>query len=112
MDEFLAKGKEMHLEGQTALFAVMDEIIKEIFLAEKQIKAAEKNGMKPVQLVEAKTKLQQDKMFHEKLVATTKKLEDRLRRGGESEFLSIIERASAPVALQPGSSLPDLFKKQ
>ena len=109
MDEFLAKGKEMHMDGQTALFAVMDEIIKEIFLAEQRIKAAEQNGMKPDQLVEAKAKLQQDKMFHERLVGTARKLENEMRVG---EVFSVIERASVPVAVQPGSSLPDLFKKQ
>ena len=109
MDEFLAKGKEMHRGGQDALFAVMDEIIKEIFLAEKQIKTAEQNGTKPNQLVEAKAKVQQDKMLHERLVATAQKLEDRVRGG---EVFSVIERATAPVAVQPDSALPDLIKKQ
>ena len=112
MDEFLAKGKEMHRGGQDTLFAVMDEIIREISQAEKQIKAAEQNGTKPDQLAEAKAKVQQDWMFHKRLVATARKLEDQGGVGSRGEILSVIERASASVAVQPGSSLPDLFKKQ
>ncbi len=109
MDEFLAKAKETHMDGQDALFAVMDEIVREIFLAEKQIKAAEQNGMKPDQLAEAKAKVQQDKILHERLVGTAQKLEDRV---GGGKIFSVVERASNPVAVQPGSPLPDVFKKE
>jgi hypothetical protein len=112
MDEFLAKRKEMHRGGQDTLFAVMDEIVREISRAEKRIKAAEQNGTKPDQLVEAKAKVQQDWMFHKRLVATAQKLEDQERVGSGGEVLSVIERATPPVAIQPGSSLPDLLKKQ
>jgi hypothetical protein len=112
MDEFLAKGKEIHRGGHDTLFAVMDEIVHEIFLAEKEIKAAEQNGTKPEQLVEAKAKVQQDWMFHKRLVATAQKLEDQARVGSGGEVFSVIERATDPVAIQPGSPLPDLLKKQ
>jgi hypothetical protein len=116
MDEFLAKGREVHGRGaQAELDVVMRDVPRferDIARAEQQIKAAEQNGMKPDQLVEPKAKLQQDKMFYERLLATVRKLEDLVHAGGGGEVFSVIERASAPVALQPGSSLPDLFKKQ
>ena len=109
MNELLAWAKEMHMEKQGPLFAVMDEIVRENFLAEKQIKEAEQKGTKLDQLAEAKTKLQQDKIFHERLVAIAQKLEN--REPADGAIFSVIEWASAPVAVQPGSDLPELFKK-
>lgn len=116
MDEFLAKGRESHGSGAQAELDVVSREVprweRDIARAEQQIKVAEQNGTKPDQLVEPKAKLQQDKMVYERLLATARKLEERVRGGGGGEFFSVIEHATTPIALQPGSALPDLFKKQ
>jgi len=116
IDEFLAKGREEHGSGARAeLDVYLGEIPKrarDIARADQEIKAAEQNGVKPDQLVEAKAKLQQDKMFYERLLSAAQKLEDRVRDGGGGEIFSVVERASSPVALQPGSSPPELLEKQ
>ena len=112
MDEFIALRKQVKAgAGEGVRFAMMDECVrleKEMPLLDQTIQAAEKNGKKSDELIEPKARLQKMKMIYDRLRDTLRKTNETPHASGED--LTIIERASIPALVKPGSLL-EFFKK-
>ncbi len=111
MDEFIAKRKEIRAgSGEGAMIGIQDELVrleKEMLLTEQKIKAAEKSGTEPEELITLKAKSEKIKSNHDRLIGALRQM-DTGRSDGDS--FAIIEHASRPVLVVPQFSIFKVFK--